>query len=86
MEFDSCLHRQLDRKSNPRLAYGVGVHFCLGAPHARLVIRLLLKVLCAQVASIRLVEARKQTENEPTCRRRNGFQTLTAKITAREAV
>lgn len=78
--FDAPAEVRLDRKPNPHLAYGAGAHFCLGAPHARLVIRSLLKALCAQVASIRLIEAREQIENESAYRRSNGYLALSVSI------
>ncbi|HSP43950.1 MAG TPA: cytochrome P450, partial [Luteolibacter sp.] len=82
--FDAPTEVRLDRKPNPHLAYGAGAHFCLGAPHARLVIRSLLKSLCARVESVQLIEASEQVENEPAYRRRNGYLTLTVTISASE--
>ena len=40
--FDSPEEVQLDRKPNPHVAFGFGTHLCLGAPHARLLLRSLL--------------------------------------------
>ena len=81
--FDAPAEVRLDRKPNPHLAYGAGAHFCLGAPHARLVIRSLLKALCARVRSVRLIEAREQIENEPAYRRSNGYLALSVSIAGR---
>ena len=33
---------QLDRKPNPHIAFGAGTHFCLGAGHARMLVKALL--------------------------------------------
>ena len=33
--FDSPEEVRLDRKPNPHMAFGIGTHVCLGAPHAR---------------------------------------------------
>jgi len=72
---------RLDRKPNPHLAYGAGPHFCLGAPHARLIIRSLLGKLCERVAAIKLLEARENVEREPEYERRVGYEVLTVKMT-----
>jgi len=37
---------RLDRKPNPHLSFGFGNHLCLGAPHARLILRTLLQRCC----------------------------------------
>ncbi len=78
--FDAATEVRLDRKPNPHLAYGAGAHFCLGAPHARLVIRSLLKALCAHAGSIRLIETREQVERETAYQRRNGYLSLNVAI------
>lgn len=36
---------RLDRKSNPHMSFGFGIHFCLGAPLARLESNIALDVL-----------------------------------------
>ncbi|BBY99007.1 cytochrome P450 [Mycolicibacterium fallax] len=43
---------QLARNPNPHLAFGRGVHFCLGASLARMEIRVLLEVLLDRVGTI----------------------------------
>ena len=78
--FDAPAEVRLDRKPNPHLAYGAGAHFCLGAPHARLVIRSLLKALCERVGSIQVIEAREHVEREAAYHRRNGYLSLSASI------
>lgn len=35
-EFQDAAHLQLDREHNPHITFGAGIHFCLGAPLARI--------------------------------------------------
>ena len=45
------------RRDNARthLAFGKGIHFCLGAPLARMQARIVLELLCKRLPSLRLV-------------------------------
>jgi len=54
----------LDRAPNPHIGFGFGIHNCLGAPQARLIIRSLLKSLAKQVKSIELISAVRRMEEE----------------------
>ena len=53
--FESPSEVRLDRKPNPHVAFGAGVHLCLGAAHARLIVRALLSRLSDKVDQIRLL-------------------------------
>ncbi|WP_322903577.1 cytochrome P450 [Paenibacillus sp. SGZ-1009] len=44
-KFDAAGEYQMERHPNPHMAFGMGVHFCLGAPLARLEARTALNVL-----------------------------------------
>jgi cytochrome P450 len=72
---------RLDRKPNPHLSFGFGEHLCLGAPHARLIVRSLLQALAKQVAKITVLEAKQHVEHEARYTRANGFEALSVRLT-----
>jgi cytochrome P450 len=47
---------RLDRKPNPHMSFGFGIHFCLGAPLARLEGKIALKILVERFKQFSLVE------------------------------
>jgi cytochrome P450 len=65
------------------VAFGFGPHLCLGAHHARLVVRSLLKVLCERVDRIELITAQAKYEQESSYRRRLAYESLRVKLRAR---
>ena len=54
---------------------------CLGAPHARLILRSLLQALIARVATITVIEAKEHIEHEARYERANGYDSLTVRLT-----
>jgi len=82
--FEAPTEIRLDRKPNPHLAFGFGTHLCLGAPHARLIVRTLLQALCDRVAGIEILAATPHVEREATYERTHGFDALTARLAALE--
>jgi cytochrome P450 len=72
---------RLDRKPNPHISFGFGTHLCLGAPHARLILRSLLKICCERVKSISILKAEERVEHEATFDRKLGYDSLNVKIT-----
>lgn len=74
--FDNPEEVQLDRKPNPHMAFGAGTHLCQGAPHARLIVRSLLKALCRQVSRVHLIEAVDNMEKEAAYTRKNSYSRL----------
>lgn len=81
--FDAPDEVRLDRKPNPHLSFGFGTHLCLGAPHARLIVRTLLNALVNHVGSITVLDAKEHIENEARYQRSNGYESLTIKLTPR---
>ena len=80
--FDAPEEVRLDRKPNPHISFGFGTHLCLGAPHARLIVRCLLQALTARVGRITVLEAKEHIEHEARYQRANGYESLTVKLTA----
>lgn len=66
----------LDRSINPHVGFGFGIHKCLGAAQARLIIRSLLQALCNQIEAIHLIEAIPEIERESSFERQVGFKRL----------
>ena len=81
--FEAPEEIRLDRKPNPHLAFGSGPHLCLGAPHARLIVRSLLKALADRVARIQVLDAKEHIEHEPRYVRTQGYDELTVGFVAR---
>jgi cytochrome P450 len=79
--FDQPHEIRLDRKPNPHLSFGFGVHLCLGAPHARLILRTLLRLCCDRVKTIAVVDARERVEHEAAYDRTLGYEFLTVAMT-----
>ena len=81
--FDSPEEIRLDRKPNPHISFGFGTHLCLGAPHARLIVRSLLEALIERVAKIEVLVAKPHIEHEAEYERANGYDSLTVKLVSR---
>ncbi len=74
---------QLDRKPNPHIAFGAGNHFCLGAAHARLITRELLRKLAASVRKIELIDQVPNIDSTDSFRREVGYENLTVVFESR---
>jgi cytochrome P450 len=70
----------LDRVPNPHIAFGYGIHNCLGAPQARLIIRSLLKALVSQVSQIELISCEPRMEKEQSYTRQVGYDRVVVKV------
>ncbi len=78
--FDEPGDIRLDRKPNPHLSFGFGAHLCLGAPHARLIVRTLLHELVNRVGSIEILSVTPHIEHEAKYTRLNGYEALEARF------
>jgi hypothetical protein len=78
--FEAPTEVRLDRKPNPHLAFGSGVHLCMGAPHARLIVRSLLQRLAARMARIEILESREKVETEVGYQRTIGYESLRVRL------
>lgn len=79
--FQSPEEVRLDRKPNPHLAFGFGAHLCIGAAHARLLLRTLLQECVARVKTITILEAKERVEREVGYERTMGYESLVLKLT-----
>jgi len=83
--FESPEELRLDRRPNPHVAFGSGIHNCLGAMHSRVLTRELLGQLCGRVASLEILEAVPHIEREADYERRVGYSKLVLRMTARKS-
>ncbi|PIB35623.1 cytochrome [Reichenbachiella sp. 5M10] len=70
----------IDRKMNPHVGFGFGIHKCLGATHARQVLRVLLGVLAQKVKSIDILEQKDNIEDWGEFQRKVGYDSIQVKF------
>ena len=78
--FPNAHEVKLDRKPNPHLSFGFGTHLCLGAPHARLILRTLLKQCCERVKRIEILDEKHHVEHEAKYDRTIAYDSLNVRI------
>jgi len=71
---------RLDRKPNPHVSFGFGAHLCLGAAHARTVMRVLLGLLCRRVSRVELISKCDRVEHTPAYDRQLGYESLVVRM------
>ena len=54
--FDDAEELRLDRKPNPHLTFGAGIHFCLGAPLGRMELQISFGTMLERFPNLELVE------------------------------
>lgn len=73
----------LDRKINPHVTFGFSHHNCLGASHARQMLKALYTTLSEKVASIDILDHRDNIEQWGDSRRKVGFHRLQVSFNAK---
>ncbi len=71
-----------DRKPNPHMGFGSGRHACLGAAHARALLRVLFARLAPIGSQMQLLEMEPAMEQIGTVRRRLGYKNLTVRVSS----
>lgn len=73
----------LTRKANPHVAFGFGIHNCLGATHARALVKIWVTQLAQRVSNVEVVEASENIEKWGEVERKVGFHKLLVRLTKR---
>ena len=77
--FDRPERLDLAREENPHISFGLGTHFCLGAPLARVELEVAFATLARRFTSIRLVEPEPPRQPSLVFR---GVQSMEVEVTA----
>lgn len=70
----------LDRKVNPHVGFGFSHHNCLGATHARQIMRILLKTLSEKIQSIEILDYKENIEDLDEFKRKVGYDSIQVKF------
>lgn len=70
----------LTRKANPHVAFGFGVHNCLGATHARALMRIWVSQLSQTVSEIEVGKYEENIEQWGDVKRKVGFHSLEVRL------
>ncbi|RNC84571.1 MAG: cytochrome P450 [Balneola sp.] len=73
----------LDRKRNPHVAFGFGIHACLGATHARQILRKVVKALSERVDSIDIINFKENIESIGEIKRKVGFEEINVRFNSK---
>lgn len=74
--FEAADQVRLDRRPNPHVSFGFGAHLCLGAAHARTVLKAVLGQLCEHVGGMRVLAKRERVERTASYERPLGYDRL----------
>jgi len=72
----------LDRKVNPHVGFGFSHHNCLGAHHARQILKVLITTLTQKVQSINIQDCEEKIEHWGAFDRKVGFESIRVKFNA----
>jgi cytochrome P450 len=72
----------LDRKMNPHVSFGFSTHNCLGATHARQIMKILLTSLSQKVKSIAILDCKENIEELGEFKRKVGYDAINVKFIA----
>ncbi len=78
--FENANEVVLDRKINPHVGFGFGIHNCMGATHARTLLRLMITILSEKVKSMEVLEAKENIEDLDEFERKIGFDSIKIKF------
>ncbi|WP_298531583.1 cytochrome P450 [uncultured Algibacter sp.] len=78
--FENANEVVLDRKINPHVGFGFGKHSCLGATHARQILRVLMTTLTEKVDSMDIIESVENIEEIDKMKRKVGFDSITVRF------
>ncbi|AWV96750.1 cytochrome P450 [Arcticibacterium luteifluviistationis] len=74
--FENPNEIQIDRKMNPHVGFGFSHHKCMGAPHARQVMKIFIEVLTEKVGQIEILDFKENIEELGEFERKVGFHNL----------
>jgi cytochrome P450 len=78
--FENPNEVMLDRKINPHVGFGFSHHNCLGATHARQILKTLITVLTEKVTQMEVVDFEENIEDWGEFKRKVGFHKLILNI------
>ncbi len=70
----------MDRKINPHVGFGFSHHNCLGATHARQILKILLNTLARKVASFEILDYEENIEDLDEFQRKVGYNRINVKF------
>ena len=82
--FENANEVVIDRKINPHVAFGFGTHNCLGATHARQIMKVLIRTLINKVQSIDILDYKENIEELGEFKRKVGYNKINVKFNAKQ--